>query len=934
MDEYELEPPTRGICFGVTMKTAELRKTFVEFFQAKDHTFVPSSSLFPVGDRTVLFTIAGMVQFKAALIGEEQRPYRRAANFQKCVRVSDLDNVGKNGRHHTFFEMLGNWSFGDYGKKEAIEWALEFLRDVVKMDLRGLWVTVHLADDEAEQHWINAGFPRSRIRRLDRDNFWEMGPTGPCGPCSEIYIDQGPAVAQVFHARTRTVCTEGPGCDCDRFLEFWNLVFMQFERHEDGSLTELPFKSVDTGAGLERFAAILQGHTSNFDIDIFAAIKRSICERAALSTDLKSHSSETHESLNVVADHVRMLTFALADGMAFGNEGRGYVLRRVLRRAVLHAHRLDSAVADQGVFLANIVAAVVREMGDSYPEIVEHQKRVADAIAAEEKRFFRTLALGLERFQGFVDDARCAQNSMLSGDRVFLLHDTFGFPADLTRVLCEENGLTADLEGFAKCMAEQRERSRAEAKFYQSEDDDSPWIIFHAGSQDEEKRFVGYGVEVATGVSSGRDIAEISIDKSRIRKVRQLKNGFVELVLAETPFYAESGGQVSDHGWIRAGTEARPLDFEVVDVRKTPGAIIHLLSVTEGENEPLSESDLREIFLGGVTAVLDLTLRLATARNHTATHLLHKALREVLGGEVRQAGSLVNPDGLRFDFSMSRAMEVDEIRRVEEIVNQQILRNTSVITHVDVAIENAKSMGAVAIFDEKYEDKVRVIEIPGFSMELCGGTHVSRAGTIGLFKILAEGSVTAGVRRIEGVTGMEGWRQASRWKDTLTTAAAEAQCAERDLVARIRHFRDVQRDLEKTIGTLQFRLVSAEVNSYLSQIVEVVAGVRVLSVLAKVGGVDELEMLTDRLKERVDGLVVVGAAIDGKAVLFAAAHPQLVAEWKPLGAGAVIREVATRIGGKGGGRPEFARGGGPQLAQLAQVLASVPDIVKGLLPNR
>jgi alanyl-tRNA synthetase len=915
------------------MKTEELRKCFVEFFQERGHTFVPSSSTIPVGDQTMLFTIAGMVQFKNALTGEEMRSYKRAVNSQKCVRVKDLDNVGKNGRHHTFFEMLGNWSFGDYFKHDAINWAYDFVKNVVKMDMSKIWVSVHLTDDEALEIWKKTGIDAARIVRLGADNFWEMGPVGPCGPCSELYFDQGPTVGVDYHKRTNTKCLEKPGCECDRFLEFWNLVFMQFNKQEDGTLLELPFKSVDTGAGLERFSALLQGKTSNFEIDVFEKIREAILRRAQVSADIVFRNDDLRVSLNVVSDHIRTLTFTLADGATFSNEGRGYVVRRVLRRAVRHAHRLNPALPKDTSFLADIVPSVVKEFGEFFPEIRENEKRVADAIRSEELRFTRTLEKGLERFNEFVAEARNRNQKIVDGEKVFLLHDSFGFPADLTQVLCEENGMEADLEGFAVCMKAQKQKSRAEAKFYKFDQDDSEWVVIHEGSQADEKVFAGYGIFEATGQCQGRDVVEIPCHNAQVRRVRQLKNRYFELVLASTPFYAESGGQVADTGWIRVGTTENQTEFEVLDVRKTPSSIVHLLKHQDWSQEEcdlVSPSLLRSLFSSEVVAVVDFSHRSAVARNHTATHLMHKALQVVLGDGVRQAGSLVEPGALRFDFSYGKALSQDEISRVERLVNAQILRNQAVKTHENVEIADAKKMGAMAIFDEKYDDLVRVVEVDGYSMELCGGTHVKQTGTIGLFKILSEGSVTAGVRRIEAVTGMGFYEYASALRSEIAAASSEAGCAEKDLVKRIQALNEESKRLERVVSGLESRLVNGIVTSLVSKAQEVKPGVTVVSFVSSGSSVKELELLADRLKEQNVGVVVVGAEVDGKAVVIASVNAGLTKQSKNLAAGTIVRKVCELVDGKGGGRPDFARGGGNSPQKLSHALGAVNAIVAEL----
>jgi alanyl-tRNA synthetase len=680
------------------MKSREVRKKFIEFFNQKNHTFVPSSSTIPVGDKTILFTIAGMAQFKDALTGVEKRPYNRATNSQKCIRIGDLDDVGKDGRHCTMFEMLGSWSFGDYYKKDAIQWAYELVSDVFKFPMDKLWVSVHDSDSEAADIWHKTGMPKERIVRLgDKDNFWTMGPTGPCGPCTELYLDQGPELGKCDVKGFD--CKAGPGCDCDRYLEFWNLVFMQYDKKEDGTLEELPFKSVDTGSGLERVTALLQGKPSAFEIDSFEGIRSAILQRAQIPAARTAHEKE---SLNVVSDHIRTLTFTLADGANFSAEGRGYVLRRVLRRAVRHAHRLNPSLPKGQSFLADIVPAVVEEFGEFFPEIQQQMKRVQELIRNEEARFVATLESGLSKFQSFVNEARAQGRNMLMGEEVFILHDTFGFPSDLTRVLCEETGLKADLDGFVRCMQAQKEKSRAEAKFYKFDQDDSPWVELNGLAQGALKTFAGYGFNEANTNVAGRAAFSVALPAKNMARVRQLKNKYFELWLAHSPFYPEGGGQVSDSGWVRVkSSDGNDVEFEIVDVRKSAAAIVHLLRHPEwssSEAEGVTSETLKGLFSKDALALVDMKNRLATMRNHTATHLLHKALQVVLGDGVRQAGSYVGPEGLRFDFSHPTAVTREQLTRVEELVNAEILKNTGVRTHENVRLDDAKKMKTQCAF--------------------------------------------------------------------------------------------------------------------------------------------------------------------------------------------------------------------------------------------
>ncbi len=916
------------------MKTNEIRRKFIHFFETKKHTYVPSASTIPIADQTILFTIAGMTQFKSCLTGEEVRSYKRATNSQKCIRVGDLDDVGKDGRHCTMFEMLGSWSFGDYYKKEAIEWAYEFTKKELKLDLSRFWATVHHSDDEAFEIWKSIGVPAERIVRLgDKDNFWAMGPTGPCGPCSELYLDQGEKVGQCYE---KGLVCKGPGCDCDRYLEFWNLVFMQYNRQEDGTLLDLPMKSVDTGMGLERVTALTQGKTAIFDIDLFEKIKEEILITASIKTKLNELSEQQKESCNVVSDHIRLLTFTLADGANFSNEGRGYVLRRVLRRAVRHAHRLTKNWPKDQSFLEKIVKVVVSEMGEFYPEIVKNKNRIEEAIRNEELRFSSTLDSGLTKFNHFVEEAKAKNLKIISGENIFILHDSFGFPSDLTRVLCEEIGFTADLENFDRHMLEQKERSRAEAKFYKFDQDDSPWLELNKLNPSEDKNFVGYNLKV-TNVSSDKvEYAEVQIPSTNIKKVRQLKNKLFEVVIANTPFYPEGGGQVCDIGSLQIVNKDGKNDFEVIDVRKTVTSIIHLLKHVEYSSESyesLSQEQLKNFFANSakVTARIDFTSRQATMRNHTATHLAHKALQIVLGENVRQAGSLVNPSTLRFDFTHSRALSAKEIEQVEFLVNAQILKNIAVKTHEHVPLAKAKEMGAMAMFDEKYDDHVRMLEISDFSLELCGGTHISSTGNIGLFKIISEGSVTSGVRRIEAVTGFAALQYLKKLKNVIAHAAETAKCAESEISLRIIALRENTKDLEKNIVQLQSRLVNAQISELLSNAKQLKNNARLVVTLSDSSDLKEMELLCDRLKEKPNTIAVIAAIFDNRAHIISAINPEMTKQNKKLSAGNIIKLLSEMVGGKGGGRPDFARGGGTQTSELASALLKVDDIVNKMI---
>ncbi|KAB8032214.1 alanine--tRNA ligase [Fluviispira multicolorata] len=912
------------------MKTNEIRRKFIHFFETKKHTYVPSASTIPIADQTILFTIAGMTQFKACLTGEEVRSYKRATNSQKCIRVGDLDDVGKDGRHCTMFEMLGSWSFGDYYKKEAIKWAYEFTRDELKLDLSRFWATVHHTDEEALEIWKSIGVPEERIVRLgDKDNFWAMGPTGPCGPCSELYLDQGEKVGQCYE---KGLICKGPGCDCDRYLEYWNLVFMQYNRQEDGTLLDLPMKSVDTGMGLERVAALSQGKTALFEIDLFEKIKEEILLTAKINAKINDLSEQQKESCNVVADHIRLLTFTIADGANFSNEGRGYVLRRVLRRAVRHAHRLSPNWPKDQSFLEKIVKTVVTEMGEFYPEIVKNKTRIEEAIRNEELRFSSTLESGLAKFNHFVEEAKSKNLKTISGENIFILHDSFGFPSDLTRVLCEEIGFKADLENFDKHMLEQKERSRAEAKFYKFDQDDSPWFELNKLNQNDDKNFAGYNLKVTTKSKENIEYSEVQIPNSNIKRVRQLKNKLFEIIIANTAFYPEGGGQISDIGYIVALSKEIKNEFEVLDVRKTVSSIIHLLKHTEYSSESadyLKHDQIKNLFANQnkVTALVDFSARQSTMRNHTATHLAHRALQLVVGENVRQAGSLVNSHALRFDFSHNKAMTAKEIEQVELLVNSEILKNIPVKTLENVPLAKAKEMGAMAMFDEKYDDHVRMLEIAGFSLELCAGTHVSSTGQIGLFKIISEGSVTSGVRRIEAVTGFSALDYIKKIKNTLAHTAEVAKCSETEISQRILAMRENAKDLEKNIAQLQSRLVNAQISELMLNSIQLKNNIRLVVTLIETSDVKEMELMCDRLKEKSDMIAVIAAILDNRVLIMSAINPTLVKQNKKLSAGNIVKQLSEMLGGKGGGRPDFARGGGINTEQLPSAIKKVEEIV-------
>jgi alanyl-tRNA synthetase len=707
---------------------------------------------------------------------------------------------------------------------------------------------------------------------------------------------------------------------------------MQYDRKEDGTLEELPFKSVDTGSGLERVTALLQGKPSAFEIDSFEGIREAILKRAGIQS---ARTANEKESLNVVCDHIRTLCFTLADGANFSAEGRGYVLRRVLRRAVRHAHRLNPALPKGQSFLADIIPSVVQEFGEFFPEIAQQEKRIQDLIRNEEARFVATLESGLSKFQSFVNEAKAQGRNYLSGEDVFILHDTFGFPSDLTRVLCEESALTADLDGFLRCMQAQKEKSRADAKFYKFDQDDSPWVELNEIGQNDLKTFSGYGAFQPTSKDKERSVHAVAIAKNQIARVRQLKNKYFELWLSHTPFYPEGGGQVADQGWIQSTTdEGNEIEFEVVDVRKSAAAIVHLLRHAEwssDEHEPLPTETLKNMFKKDIVALVDMKNRIATMRNHTATHLLHKALQVVLGDAVRQAGSYVGPDGLRFDFSYPKAATREQLTHIESIVNEEILKNSPVKTHENVGLDAAKAMGAMAIFDEKYDDAVRVLEVPGFSMELCGGTHVPATGSIGSFRILSEGSVTSGVRRIEAITGTGVLEYIHSLKHNVSSLADALKCSEADISDRVRTLRENMKETERLLAAAQSKLANATIEQLVKNSIEVAPGVRAISSLLDVASSSELELYADRLKEKGIEVVVVGANIDSKAMLLAAVKPEVAKAHKNLSAGNIIKQLSEKVDGKGGGRPDFARGGGTSPSKLTEAFNGLPQLLQRLV---
>ena len=871
------------------MKSAEIREAFLSFFEEKGHTRVASSSLIPANDPTLLFTNAGMNQFKDCFLGLEKRAYTRATTSQKCVRAggkhNDLENVGYTARHHTFFEMLGNFSFGDYFKRDAIHYAWEFLTGDkwLKLPKEKLWVTVYATDDEAYDIWTKeVGIPTERMIRIGdnkgapyaSDNFWAMGDTGPCGPCTEIFFDHG-----------EHIWGGPPGSpeeDGDRYIEIWNNVFMQFNRTADGVLHPLPAPSVDTGMGLERISAVLQHVNSNYEIDLFQSLLNASAKAIGCA-------NEGQASLKVVADHIRSCSFLIADGVTPSNEGRGYVLRRIVRRACRHGNKLGA----KGSFFYQIVAALVAEMGEAFPELKQQQAHIERVLKTEEEQFAKTLEQGLKILE---QDLASLQGSVIPGDVVFKLYDTYGFPVDLTADIARERELSVDEEGFEREMEAQRERARSASAF---------GMDYNALVKvDADTHFLGY-----EGTSGSGKIIALFKAGSAVDSLAEGEEGVV--VLDQTPFYAESGGQIGDCGYL----EGAGVRFDVRDTTKAGGAFLHHGVVVKGG---LSVG-------ASVKAEVEAEVRQATALNHSATHLLHEALRIVLGDHVQQKGSLVNSQRLRFDFSHFEAIKPEQIKQLEDIVNRVVRENTAVETEV-TDIETAKAKGATALFGEKYGDQVRVLSMGGdFSVELCGGTHVSRTGDIGLFKIVSEGGVAAGVRRIEAVTGAAALAYLNGSEEQLKEAASLVKGSRDNVLDKLSALIERNRQLEKELEQLKAKAASAAGNDLAGSAVDV-KGTKVLA--ARLDGLDGKALLArvDQLKNKLGSAVILlGGVFEEKVVLVAGVTQDLTAKLK---AGDLMRQAAATVGGKGGGRPDMAQGGGVDAGKLDEALALAATLVE------
>ena len=861
------------------ISVADIRKTFLEFFASKGHTVVASSPLVPGNDPTLMFTNSGMVQFKDVFLGSDKRSYVRAASVQACLRAggkhNDLENVGYTARHHTFFEMLGNWSFGDYFKRDSLKWAWELLTQVYKLPADKLWATVYIEDDEAYDIWTKEiGLPPERVVRIGdnkggrymSDNFWMMADTGPCGPCSEIFYDHGPEIAGGPPG--------SPEQDGDRYIEIWNNVFMQFDMQPDGSVKNLPAPCVDTGMGLERLAAILQHVHSNYEIDIFDALIKA-ASRETGCTDLQN------KSLRVIADHIRATAFLVSDGVVPSNEGRGYVQRRIVRRAIRHGYKLGQKTP----FFHKLVPDLVKLMGAAYPSLASQEKRITDILKAEEERFFETLEVGMQ----ILDAALEGGVKVLPGEVAFKLHDTYGFPLDLSADVCRERELSVDEAGFTAAMERQKSQARAAGKFKMDR------ALEYTGAGNT---FVGYDE-----LQANSKVLALYVDGTPATVLKAGQEGVV--VLDTTPFYAESGGQVGDQGLLQtAGAK-----FEVADTLKIKADVF-------GHHGTLLEGSLK---VGdAIQAQVNSDLRAATVRNHSATHLMHKALREVLGDHVQQKGSLVNAERTRFDFAHNAPISDEQILAIEAKVNQEIWANPATQARV-MDIESAQKTGAMMLFGEKYGETVRVLDI-GSSRELCGGVHVQRTGDIGLFKVVAESGVAAGVRRIEAVTGGNALAYLQNLEATVSKAAGSLKASPAELNSRIAQVLDQMKSLEKEMAALKAKMASSQGNELMTQAVEV-KGVKVLSALLPGADAKTLRDTMDKLKDKLKTAVIVLAAVDGDKVQLAAGVTSDTTG--KVKAGELVNFVAQQVGGKGGGKPDMAMAGGTDATHLNEALASV-----------
>lgn len=874
------------------MTGSEIREKFLKFFEQKGHKRLPSASLIPQNDPSILWTAAGMVPFKPFFTGAAKPTYTRITTCQKCLRTPDIEEVGKTARHHTFFEMLGNFSFGDYFKEEAISWAWEFVTGDLGLPADRLWISIYLNDDEAFEIWHKkVGVPSERIVRMGKeDNFWEIG-VGPCGPCSEIYIDLG--------AEKGCGSSEcAPGCDCDRFLEIWNLVFIQYFKDENGEYSPLTNKGIDTGMGLERVASVLQNVPTNFDTDLL----REIMDHTAGLIGVKyGADSKVDMALKVIADHTRAITFAISDGALPSNEGRGYVVRRLLRRAV----RFGRLLGKEELFLFDVANAVIKQMQGAYPELLKNREHVIRVIKTEEKRFGETLVQGSEILTKLIKEAKQAGKDTINGNDVFRLYDTYGFPLELTKEIADEEGISVDEEGFKAAMEEQRQRARSAHREteYLSEKD----ALFGAIREEiGETNFVGYMT-----LSADARVLSLVMEDKRVDSATAGQEVYV--VLDTTPCYAESGGQVAD--WARITAPGMEADVREV-FRPVQGLNVHRCKIKTGT---LKVNDTVHVEVAA-------NRRKNIARNHSATHLLHKALKEVLGDHANQAGSLVEPDRLRFDFTHFSPLSPEEFRKIEQIVNQAILADLP-IEVFETSLDEAKAMGAAALFDEKYGEKVRVVKMGDFSLELCGGTHLDSTARIGMFKLLSEGSVGSGIRRVEALTGEGALRYFESRERQLTDIAGLVKASPSEVVNRVNMLVNKHRDLEREVETLRARLAKFEVESLLNN-TETVGDVKVLAQQTNARDMDSLRAMVDLLRDKMgSGVIVLGTRTDGKRVnLVAGISKDLTS--RGLHAGKIIKEIASVVGGGGGGRPDMAQAGGKDPSRLQEALDKVTSVVK------
>lgn len=868
----------------------EIREAFLQFFESKDHLRLPSFSLVPHNDNSLLLINSGMAPMKAYFTGQEIPPSKRVTTCQKCIRTGDIDNVGKTARHGTFFEMLGDFSFGDYFKNEIVPWSWEFVTKVLEIPEDKLYVTIYEEDDETGKIWHDVvGLPWERIVKLGKaDNFWEHG-TGPCGPCTEIYYDRG----EEYGCDSPTC---GVGCDCDRYMEFWNLVLTQFNAEEDGTYTELAQKNVDTGMGLERMATIMQGVDSIFDVDTVKSIRDAVCAKAGVTygTDHK-----TDVSVRVITDHIRSVTMMTADGVLPSNEGRGYVLRRLLRRAARHGKLLGI----DGEFLAELSKSVIACSGEAYPELVEKQDYIFKILSIEENSFYKTIDNGMEILKADIAEMKAANTKVMSGEKAFRLYDTYGFPVDLTKEILSEEGMDIDEAGFAEEMKQQKERARsarAKSNYMGAAD-----TVYNELPVELETKFAGYDIY---DVANAKIVALVANDK--IATQAEAGDG-VAVLLDRTPFYAESGGQVGDHGTIKTETGT----VQITNcVKVVGGKIAHLGEVTEGT------------ILEGQTACasIDETLRMASARNHSATHLLHKALRTVLGSHVEQAGSYVSADRLRFDFTHFAALTPDELKEVERLVNDAIFASYTVHAE-EMSMDEARNMGAMALFGEKYGDVVRVVDMGGYSIELCGGAHLKNTAQVGSFKIISENGVAAGVRRIEALTGQEALRHYQAQEEEIKAVCRMVKSTPDKLLARLEQILAEQKETAKELEKLKAKMAGGAADEILNNKTEI-GGVGVLAAEVKDADANALRTMGDQLKQKLgSGVIVLASGKDGKVNLVVMATDDVVK--KGVHAGNIIKAAAAVCGGGGGGRPNMAQAGGKDASKIAQALEEAKTVI-------